>query len=156
MMNLPAITSEFTKAQIKIVAKHFIEEVLDSGRIIESADLLAKMELLIKEMRQDSDFIDSVRTEITKYGKNYTTATGTKIELAEVGTKYDFTQCGDKELIRLEAINDELEIKISDRKAFLKTIPIGGIEVVDADGEVCTYYQPIKTSTSSIKTTISK
>lgn len=155
-MNLPAITSEFTKSHIKITAKHFIQEVLDSGRVIDAADLLAKMEMLIKEMRADKDFIDSIREEVGKYGKTYTTTSGTKIELAEVGTKYDFSKCGDYELYELESQMAIIEEQIKAKKEFLKMLPLSGIEIIDTNGEVHSLYPPTKTSTSSIKTTINK
>jgi hypothetical protein len=49
-----------------------------------------------------------------------------------------------------------LDEQIKDREKFLKSIPTEGIEIVDMDGVVKRVYPPSKSSTSSVKTTISK
>jgi hypothetical protein len=86
-----------------------------------------------------------------------TTSTGTKLELAEVGTKYDFSQCNDSYLVRLESELVILEEKIKNRKDMLKTLSPEGIIVFDEEtGEGDTVYPPSKTSKSSVKTTIIK
>ena len=48
-----------------------------------------------------------------------------------------------------------LETAIKERQDFFKTIPLSGIEVL-YDDEIVKLYPPSKSSTSSIKTTISK
>jgi hypothetical protein len=129
---------------------------METGNVIEMADAFAKVEMLIKEIKSSPAYIDYLREEVSKYGKSHTTSSGTKIELAEVGTKYDYQTCGDAELVRL---NDQLlniENAIKERQTFLKTIPVSGMDVVLEGGEVCKLYPPIKTSTSSVKCTIAK
>ena len=154
---LPSITSDLTKSQLKEISKQFIEAISENGRIIETAELIAKMEAFIKEIRSSKDFIDMVRDEVTKEGsKAKVTVTGVKIELAETGIKYDFSQCNDYDLNCLLEESERLEVQIKERKEFLKLLPKAGIDVVTNFGEVLRIYPPSKSSTSNFKTTISK
>ena len=154
---LPTITSDLTKSQIKNISNQFIEAISENGRIIETAELIAKMEAFIKEIRSSKDFIEMVRDEVTKEGsKAKVTVTGVKIELAETGVKYDFSQCNDYDLNCLLEESERLEVKIKERKEFLKLIPKAGVDVVTNFGEVIRIYPPSKSSTSNFKTTISK
>jgi len=154
---LPTITSDLTKSQIKNISQQFIEAISDNGRIIETAELIAKMEAFIKEIRSSKDFIEMVRDEVTKEGsKAKVTVTGVKIELAETGVKYDFSQCNDYDLNCLLEESERLEVQIKERKEFLKLLPKAGVDVVTNFGEVIRIYPPSKSSTSNFKTTISK
>ena len=154
---LPSITSDLTKSQLKEISKQFIEAISENGRIIETAELIAKMEAFIKEIRSSKDFIDMVRDEVTKEGsKAKVTVTGVKIELAETGIKYDFSQCNDYDLNCLLEESERLEVQIKERKEFLKLLPKAGVDVVTNFGEVLRIYPPSKSSTSNFKTTISK
>jgi hypothetical protein len=156
MYQLPVVTNEVTKSQIKIIAEQTISGILEHGNIIEMADTFAKVELLLKEIKSSPNYIDYLRDEVSKYGKSHTTSSGTKIELAEVGTKYDYQTCGDFKLEELMNQMAILETAIKERQAFLKTIPLSGMDVLIEGGEVCKIYPPIKTSTSSVKCTIAK
>ena len=154
---LPTITSDLTKSQIRNISQQFIEAISENGRIIETAELIAKMEAFIKEIRSSKDFIDMVRDEVTKEGsKAKVTVTGVKIELAETGVKYDFSQCNDYDLNCLLEESERLEVQIKERKEFLKLLPKAGVDVVTNFGEVLRIYPPSKSSTSNFKTTISK
>jgi hypothetical protein len=145
-----------TKTQLKVIAQQTIYNSLETGNVIAMADAFAKVEFLIKEIKSFPAYIDYLREEVSKYGKSHTTSSGTKIELAEVGTKYDYQTCNDAELVNLNSKLLEIENAIKDRQAFLKTLPISGIEIILDGGEVAKIYPPIKTSTSSVKCTIAK
>jgi len=156
MYNMPQVSNDLTKSQIKIIAESTIASILETGNVIEVADAFAKCELFIKEIKSSSQYIDYLRDEVAKHGKVFTTSSGTKIELAEVGTKYDYQTCGDSQL---EGLMNQLliiENAIKERQSFLKTLPISGMDVIMEGGEVCKLFPPIKTSTSSVKTTIAK
>jgi len=115
------------------------------------------MEYLIKQIRENKGYVDEVRTELMKFGREYVTPSGTKIELAEVGTKYDFTHCGSTELQELEELQDKTEARIKSVKDFLKTLPDEGMMVLNqSTGELEMVFPPAKTSTSSFKTTLKK
>ena len=152
---LPVLTSGLTKTQIKVIAKSSVNELMNNGRILEAAEALTVMENFIKEVRSSKEFTEYVREEVGKNGKDITNPSGAKIELAETGTKYDYSGCNDSALIEVESNLVEIESLISDRKAWLKTIPAEGMEVVIGD-EIVRVYPPTKTSTSSYKITLSK
>jgi len=155
---LPVITNELSKTQIKVIAEQTAQDIIDNGKdVLLIADTIAKIELFIKELKSSPEYMDYLITEVSKYGKGITTSTGTKLELAEVGTKYDFSQCNDAYLVRLESEFAVLEQKIKDRKDMLKTLSPEGIIIFDEEtGEGDTVYPPSKTSKSSVKCTIVK
>jgi hypothetical protein len=155
---LPTITNELSKTQIKVIADQTAKDIIDNGQdVIKIADTIAKIELFIKELKATPEYLDYLISEVSKYGKGMTTSTGTKLELAEVGTKYDFSQCNDSELKKMEQEFEVLEEKIKSRKEFLKTLSANGITVLDEEtGETITLYPPSKTSKSSVKCTITK
>jgi hypothetical protein len=154
---LPTISNDLTKFQIKVIADQTAKDIIDNGQdVIKIADTIAKIELFIKELKATPEYLDYLITEVSKYGKGMTTSTGTKLELAEVGVKYDFSQCNDPELKKMEQEFEVLEDKIKCRKDFLKKLSASGIDVITEEGELVTLYPPSKTSKSSVKCTITK
>jgi hypothetical protein len=152
---LPQISAGLTKNQIKIIAQNSINELMDSGRILEAAEALSIMEKFIEEVRSSKAFTDYVREEISKNGKEITNSSGAKLELSEAGVKYDFSQCQDPILIQLEAKFETAKAMLDERKKYLKNIPIAGIDVLIED-EIVKLYPPSKTSSSTYKITLSK
>jgi hypothetical protein len=157
MSNLPTITNEFTKTQIKIIAENSVNEVLESGNVIDVADSISKMELFIKEVKSNKVFVEYLRDEVAKYGKECFTKSGTKIELFEGGVKYNFATCGDIEWETLNAQMESLKTQIAEREKFLRYVPLKGQPIVcKVTGEAYDVYPPSKTSTSTYKVTIGK
>ena len=153
---LPTITHEVNKTTLKRMASTTMDELMENGRIIEAADMIAKMEFFMKELKNNPEYVDYLRFEVAKYGGAHTTPSGTRIELAEVGTKYDYVFCEDDILNDLVISRLALEEQIKERQDFLKNLPSEGIEIISRYGEVKRIYPPSKSSTSSIKCTISK
>lgn len=151
---LPQLTRNLTKTDIKTLADNSVSELLDNGRILEAVELISVMEQFIKEVKANYHYLDGVCNEVQKYGKTYG-GQSIKIELAEVGVKYNYNVCGDPLIIDLENQLNDLEAKIKERKEFLKTVPTSGTTLVLED-EIITVYPPAKKSTSSYKTTIRK
>jgi len=156
MFKLPELTTKITKTDIRTISNNMVADILNNGNIIESADALNKMETLIKEIKSTPEWIDYLREEVAKRGASVITPSGTRIELAEVGVKYDFSKCGDEQINDLFAEQERIESLIKERQTFLKTIPLSGLDIVTINGELVTIYPPSKSSTSSIKTTICK
>jgi hypothetical protein len=155
MYNLPQINSNITKTQLSLIAETTIGDIIGNGNCIDALDTFVKMEYLIKEIRGNKEFIELVRDEISKHGKSMTTTTGVKIELAEVGTTYDFDDCNDPEYNELVSLRDYYEDELRKRKDYLKSLP-KPMEILTKEGEVIQVHPPIKTSKSSFKTTLSK
>lgn len=103
----------------------------------------------------DKELKGMVREEIAKWNGKFTSSRGVKFENAEVGIKYNFSQCNDPVLVELEAnAKDALE-KLKERQDFLKKLPAAGIEIRHED-ELVAIYPPSKSSTSSYKITLPK
>lgn len=153
MYQLPVINQSLSKTQLKNLTEVSLNEIMERGNIIDVADLISKMEFFFKELKSKKEYIDYLRSEVEKFGKVHTTSTGTKIELAEVGTKYDYSNCGDTTLMVLENELKTLEEKIKARQEFLKSLPYGGLEILQGD-EIVLLRPPLKTSTSSVKVTL--
>ena len=156
MFKLPELSTKITKTDIRTISNNMVADILNNGNIIESADALNKMETLIKEIKSTPEWIDYLREEVAKRGASVITPSGTRIELAEVGVKYDFSKCGDEQINDLFAEQERIESLIKERQTFLKTIPVSGLDIVTINGELVRIYPPSRSSTSSIKTTISK
>lgn len=108
-----------------------------------------------EERDGDKEIKDMVREEVAKWNGKYTSPRGVKFENAEVGTKYNYSQCGDPVLSRLEADAKAAAEKLEERREFLKKLPTSGIEIRD-DDELVKIYPPSKSSTSSYKITLPK
>jgi hypothetical protein len=156
MYKLPELTTQITKTDIRTISNNMVADILNNGNVIESADALNKMETLIKEIKSNAEWVDYLREEVAKRGASVVTTSGTKIELAEVGVKYDYTKCNDEQLNDLVAEQERIESLIKERQTFLKTISVSGLDIVTINGELVTIYPPSRSSTSSIKTTIAK
>jgi hypothetical protein len=155
--SLPVISAGYTKTQLKIAADNVVNDIIENGNALPAAEALSAMESFVKEVKGNRQYIEFVRNEIAKHGKAANTPSGTKLELAEVGTKYDFTNCEDLILKKLEAEIFDLDCKLTERKDFLKKLPLSGLLITDEDtGETYKVYPPSKTSTSSYKVSIAK
>lgn len=151
---LPEITEKISKKDIQLLASKVLDSIFLNGNIIQLAEQLSKMEFLIKEIKKDENYRMYIVNEISKYGKSYTTSSGTKIELAEVGIDFDYSLTGDNEIIELQEQKAIIDAQIKEREKFLKSITKP--TRVLFDDEVKTLYPPAKTSTSGVKITISK
>ncbi len=92
--------------------------------------------------------------EAEKNPENSFTFNGNKIEKCEVGTRYDFTKCNDRDWERCATDEQTAGECRKARETFLKALQ-KPMEVLDKDsGEVVTIRPPVKTSTTSLKVTI--
>ena len=133
MYQLPAVSNELTKTQIKIIAEDSVSRLIDNGNLVESSETFSKVEMLIKEIKSNKDYIDNLRDEVSKFGKQVITPSGTKIELAEVGVKYDYSNCGDETYKKMLFQFEILETAIKERQDFFK---IAQSPLVSLDKEV--------------------
>lgn len=151
------ITSGITKAEISFKAKSFIDSILEKGGELEVAEALSAAEAFIKEVKSDARLKDAIRVEIEKFGKSHTTANGSKLELAEAGVSYDYSQCNDPEYARLESESAEIGLMLKERQKMLQAVPLSGMDILNEEtGEVYKIYPPSRTSTSSYKVTLKK
>lgn len=89
------------------------------------------------------------------YGQKKFEYMGAKIEQKEVGVKYDFSNCEDPVLKRLEEEADKAAKALKQRQDMLKTLPLSGNLMIDEEtGESFTAYPPVKTSTSFLSVSL--
>lgn len=113
---------------------------------------VSKIEAAIKAYKEHPDVRDITLRELAKYGKKQSFGDCT-LEECEAGVKYDYSECNDSELEALEKQRHELDIKIKQRQATLKSLPFGGLCNPNT-GEMI--YPPAKSSKTTIKTTFKK
>ncbi len=141
-----------TPEQVELFANKLNTE-LTSGSInpLELKLYLKAMEKVAENIKETLDPL--VRAEAEKYGSKSFMFRGATLELSEVGTKYDYSNCGDAEWDKLNADAEKILEKKKNREVFLRGIK-GSLNIIDGDSVPCTIYPPVKKSTSSVKITI--
>jgi hypothetical protein len=112
------------------------------------------MEEIIKEITSDPQYRDALLDESAKYGKSFERYNG-KFSIKETGTRYDYSECGDTELLELYEKKAELDAKIKVREAFIKMLPGEGLDIVTEHGELRKIYPPAKSSTTTVTVSLS-
>lgn len=111
---------------------------------------LKAIESVIKKVNESEQYKDAIRNESEKHGKSFSMY-GAKIDLAEVGTKYDYSNCNHLEYFDICQEIERLEGKKKVIETLLKAIKETTGMVIY--GEVRDVNPPVKSSTSSIKIT---
>lgn len=136
----------------------FIKKVVNEVKCGNENPLSLSVKLKYIELSLDA-IRDGIQEEVlkehSKHGAKTIDLFGFKIEQAEVGVKYDFSNCNDDKLIDLEKEMEELNNKIKLRKEYLKSIQ-GHEQLVDEDGVVSVIKPPIKSSKTSLKFTLKR
>lgn len=149
--------ASYGKQQITVLAEQLAEAIADepvqnyikAKQIIETCEQAIKNPIVIK----------AVRDEAEKYAKEGGLRLfGHKIEPAEAGVKYDYSECNDPVLKRLLEKQEQLNKEVKDRQKFLQAVPYKGMSINDEEtGESdIIVYPPVKSSTSTVKLTLSK
>ena len=144
-----------TKEERSQLVREIFDEVLN-GRInpLELHLRLKSAEEVIKQLTGMEPYKAILLDEAQRYGKsfNYQTA---KIDIREVGVKYDYSGCGNSVLAALYDQQKEIEAQIKAYETYHKGLPSAGVQVVLSEtGEVETHYPPAKTSTTSVAVTL--
>lgn len=80
---------------------------------------------------------------------------GAKWQIKEVGSTWDYSQCGDSELVRLQDEAKAAADALKERQTYLQNLPACGVEALDKEtGEMATIYKPSKSSTTSVSVTL--
>lgn len=86
-----------------------------------------------------------------KYGQKSFQFLNAKIEIKEVGTKYDWSKCEDHVLAGLLEMQAQIDKDVKARQDMLKTVSEKGLIITDEEtGDTCKVYPPAKSSTTSI------
>jgi len=114
---------------------------------------LKAMEEIIKTIQGNEVYKRILLDESEKYGKSFDKYNA-KFSIKETGVKYDYSQCNDSILLELMDKQELLDNEIKERQAFLKTVPIQGLDIIDFNGEVLKVFPPSKLSTTSVTVTL--
>jgi hypothetical protein len=144
-----------TKEERSQLVREIFDEVLN-GRInpLELHLRLKSAEEVIKQLTGLEPYKAILLDEAQKHGKsfNYQTA---KIDIREVGVKYDYSGCGNSTLNELYEKQKTINSAIFSIETYHKGLPAIGLSMVDTEsGEVETHYPPAKTSTTSVAVTL--
>lgn len=142
-----------TKQGIEMFSTQLIRAV-ENGEVdaLQLKAYFKAMEKVIEKV--DKSTRDSQMTQAEKYGEKKFRAHGMQIEIAEVGTKYDYESCGDIEWERWDSSVKSAEESRKNRETFLKTLKEPMTLVNEETGEVYKVRPPVKRSTTGLKFTI--
>ena len=138
-----------SKEEQSVLSSAMINSVLDGEieaikAVIQAKSLVETLTLFLK----DKGVNDLVLMEVEKYGKQ-TSKDGATIAIKEVGSKWDYSECGDPIYNRLSSQKAEIEEKLKERESLLKSTREPRTEVDEETGEVYTVNPPSKSSTTS-------
>lgn len=141
----------------KVGIQQFVDKViteLEAGQInpLDLLIYLKSIEKSIEGINQRAK--EMINNEADKYSEKSIEYKGARIDKAELGVKYDYAMCEDREWNIMTADINTLTYKRKKREEFLKAL-INPIDWVDVEtGEIITIYPPIKSSTTGLKVTI--
>jgi len=144
-----------TKEERTQVVREIFQELLE-GRInpMELHIRMKCIEEVVKQLTSMPAYKAIVLDDAEKHGKSFQYHNA-KVDIREVGVKYDFSGCGNNELEQLYLEVESITERIKQLETYHKGLPTSGIQVLNpSTGEVETHYPPAKTSTTSVAVTL--
>ena len=125
-----------TKAGIQSLSHDLIAPVLDGevDPVVHACRLKAIQES-VKRALDDDRMKDAVITETERHGKERTW-NGATVRVKEVGVSYDYSLCGDPVYADMARQREELDRRMKEREAYLRTVPPKTTVVDDRTGEI--------------------
>ncbi len=111
---------------------------------------IKKMEDTIKQVTGNPEYMSMILDEAEKYSAKSFELNNAKVEIKEVGVKYDYSVCEDPVYNELEAQKKEIEAKIKERAKFLQLVPESG--TVDPQTGAMVYRASKSSTTSAVIT----
>lgn len=135
------------KESIQEISNNFINPIINGDIQIEKGILILRA---IKKAIEDAEdkLHEDVVDAISKYGKEGASINGAKINIKEVGVKYDFDNCHCAIWNDLNNSIKELTEKRKEREAYLKCIIKKTTLVNEETGEIYTINPAIRKSTT--------
>jgi hypothetical protein len=143
-----ALSEITSRGQLSRLVAEFRDEIL-SGNInpLQAAATLKALEDFTKELRGNCLIRDCIREELEKYPEKSVKYNGVTFTKKATGTRYDFSGCGDTELLRLQTRAKIASDALKSREDFLKAVPEGGIDSFSQEtGETFKLFPPVKIS----------
>ena len=142
---------EMGKLEITTLA-HSIGDLIteNGGEIVKTLAIATKYQLLFSEI--EKNLSKNGVNELLKYDGSKTNAFRVELQVAEVGTRYDFS--ANRKWNDLNEEINSLKEKQKELEAFCKALKSKTITVDEETGESFEFFPPAKSSTTSIKKTI--
>ena len=141
-----------TKEQIELFANQLIGDV-EQG-VTNPLALHIRLTLIEKSFDKVKEAIKKqVLAEAEKHNQNSFDHMGCKIEVKEMGVRYDYSACNDWEWNQVNELKNGYEISLKNRQEFLKYLKKKETIVNEETGEVIEISPTIKTSTTTIAVT---
>ena len=151
-MDTPVLfsTNSVSKADIESFSNAMIQTVKDG--INDPLKIWVKLKALEKSIELiQAGIKDMALAEAEKHkGQD---AFGASIAVKELGTKYDFHDCGDQQFHTYYLAEKDAQFWRKKREDFLKGLK-EPMDVVDGEGVVTRLFPPVKKSTTGIAVTI--
>lgn len=146
------------KYEIAKFTDTIISELIDGGELdlLETESKLACMESIVKNIRSNKEYKESLLREAEKQGIKVFKAFDSSFCIKEVGTKYDFSKCGHLEYNDICAQIDFLTERKKQIEGIIKNNPLGFVFVHPETGETYFVNPCVKSSTTQLVTTISQ
>ena len=144
-----------TKEERTQVVREIFNELLE-GRInpMELHIRMKSIEEVVKQLTSMPAYKAIVLDDAEKHGKSFQYHNA-KVEVKEMGHKYDYSGCGNGELDTMYRQQEQIAAKIKELETYHKGLPTSGVQVLNpTTGEVETHYPPAKTSTTSVAVTL--
>ena len=156
IIELLSSTPELTKTNVKEMAEQMISDIENgSTSLFETA---SKIEFMIQTMETVMSKVrENLVDELHKYGnesKVGVKTNGVTFKLKETGVKYDYSNTAlwnEKK----QAI-DELTTELKSLETTLKSVQTKMTTVDETTGEIIEFWQPIKSSKTSVEISLSK
>jgi hypothetical protein len=139
------------RGDIETMASQIIDASIEDGSLDQLAVSVSVMEKVVEKIRGNSRFVNEVRYLVETNGDQggVLQTPNAKIELAEVGFKYDYSR--NPMWSDLKKTAEQAASQLKAYEEFLRRIPAGST-LVDDDGVA--HIGPAKSSTSSYKLTL--
>ena len=146
---------ETTKDQRRLFVDQVVQTVAEGNVDPLKVHLQIKCtEEMIKAIKSSKEYSEAVLDEAQKHGKSFDYR-NSKLQIKEVGTKYDYSVCQDPEHTELLAKFEQAKADLEQREKLLKSLPASGQQVVNEEtGETYKIYPPLKSSTTSVSVTL--
>jgi hypothetical protein len=145
------IVSADKREMTNIVSQYLEDMAYNGGEPLKDLALCRKYIFLLEEL--EKGLKDFAITELETYDRNETDVLGTTVKAVEAGVKYDFsaTQAWAKQKVLVDTESK----KLKEIEAFVKTLKSKTTVVDEETGEAVEYFPPAKTSSTSIRVTLS-
>jgi hypothetical protein len=139
-----------TKEGVAIFSRQLINAVHNGE--VNALQIKALFKILEKVAEKfDEGTKENQLKEAARYPEKKFTAFGFEVEKAEVGTKYDYSICGDVVWEQRQAALNAAKSLLDERTEFLKSLREPLTVVVEDSGEVITVRPPLKKSSEGLK-----